>query len=926
MPSYSLNFDDDVTNEEKVNEIEPPHPIGFGQSWTSTWISLEPLSTISPGRSTYALDFSDDEDDFLDKREQSYPPLSSYINANTAPTSTLLRYRDPPQHYDDEDSSGDEEDDILLLCQKVARRQQTILLPQITSPSKPLPSWSQTNRMIEQKIQQERQRMEQEHRQANKEVQSLVEELELQAAKIRKDRQDEENALRKEAERKAEEERRQKEIERQAVERKQQERLKEIEKEKERKAAYEKKKMEQAAAVSKKTEFVAKAEKLVAQLVQVRKSIEPFEKNKAVSKRRLGMKKVVRGKVNTLSENAAKVQEVAAEVSQAINVARQEDEQIKQGLERKDPALTDDMRRGKRYLVDLLASNTIQRVQADGFNGPRGDGFPLAAMLAMVSLENKELVPILAAHIYTVCPTAIPTLPTPAPNASEDELMSSLGMQKDKKGEYESFDKFISRTENIISLVANIMSSSPSTHALLGGHKGAVDWLRRFLDLLPPSPTSPLPLLTAPVLHGFLTGAGHMLANKHPESFKDQLHVITSDIMKRLDDGPIGKPSSIRLAKLLEDGFGALQTTLPPKALPELYYGTNVTHGHGSAPKSISSGNTANASPFGQQLAGAATSSPFGKPATGVQKNNPFGGGTGQSMQSKSNTNPFGGPSKGVSNPFGVTSTATTNAPNQKSMSDSAPSNINSNFGTPSSAPFGSPPAAGPISFGGNAPAPSPFGGGSTATTFGVGNASTSHPFGGGSAAPSPFGGGSSGVGGFGSSNTSNSGFGTSMNGGFGAPAPAPSPFGGPIGGGGPKPSPFGGAPAATASPFGAPSGSFSSSANSNPSPFGGGNSNPPFGSSSSTFGKPAPSPSPFGNVGGSSFGGGLGSNQQSNKSNTFGGGGEGKGQQPPCKFFAQGRCKFGKNCKFSHETGGGSGFGFASSNSAPSPFGRPRR
>jgi hypothetical protein len=42
-----------------------------------------------------------------------------------------------------------------------------------------------------------------------------------------------------------------------------------------------------------KTEYIAKARKLVAQLVQVRESIEPFDKNKMVSKRRLGMKKIV---------------------------------------------------------------------------------------------------------------------------------------------------------------------------------------------------------------------------------------------------------------------------------------------------------------------------------------------------------------------------------------------------------------------------------------------------------------------------------------------------------------------------------------------------------------------------------------------------------------------------------------------------------
>jgi hypothetical protein len=450
MPRYSLSDFDDDFDEQKEEEIEPPHPIGFGSPWGRTWISLEPPPILSPGRSTYALDFSDDEDDdFLGKQEQSYPPLSSYIHAGTAPTAALLQYREPRQHYDneEEEEEDEEDDDLAQLLQQLARQKQTYRLPQITSPSKPLPSWSQTNRKIEQKIQLERQRMEQEHMQANKEVQGLVQELERQVASIMKTRQAEEDALRK----KEEEERLRKETqaqeEAQEKERKVHQGKQAQAKKEQQLLEYEKQKKERAAEASKKTEYVTKAKKLVAQLVQVRASIEPFEKNKAVSKRRLGMKKIVRGKVNTLSENAGKVQEVAMQVSQAISLARQEDEQIKQCLERKDPGLTSDMARGKRYFLDLLASNTIQRVQAEGFNGTRGDGFPLAAMLSMVSVENKDLVPILAAHIYTVCPTAIPTLPSVAPDASEEDLMSSLGMIKDKNGEYESFDRFLSRTE-----------------------------------------------------------------------------------------------------------------------------------------------------------------------------------------------------------------------------------------------------------------------------------------------------------------------------------------------------------------------------------------------------------------------------------------------------------------------------------------------
>ena len=83
-------------------------------------------------------------------------------------------------------------------------------------------------------------------------------------------------------------------------------------------------------------------------------------------------------------------------------------------------------------------------------------------------------------------------------------------MQKNKDGDFESFPRFLARTESIISFMADVQASLPSSHNLLGGNQGAVLWLGRFLDLLPPAPTAPLPLITAPVLTAFLQGAGHM--------------------------------------------------------------------------------------------------------------------------------------------------------------------------------------------------------------------------------------------------------------------------------------------------------------------------------------------------------------------------------------------------------------------------------
>ena len=68
-------------------------------------------------------------------------------------------------------------------------------------------------------------------------------------------------------------------------------------------------------------------------------------------------------------------------------------------------------------------------------------------MLAQVSVEAKDIVPVLTAHIYTVCPTAIPTLPRVDDGASEEQLMESLGMLRSKDGQFETFERFLARTE-----------------------------------------------------------------------------------------------------------------------------------------------------------------------------------------------------------------------------------------------------------------------------------------------------------------------------------------------------------------------------------------------------------------------------------------------------------------------------------------------
>jgi len=943
MPRFEL--EDGIGDSDSDGEVEPPHPLGFSggfnpsSPWGKTWISLDPPSRwqySGGGRSRYALDDEDEDDDLF---VQSFPPLSTYISSEDVSTAALLRFgkesesftspqsrhrqrrdtdddlcyssgeEDYEQHKDTpidygyspgDDEKTDENDDVVLLLQQSYRPSIPLLrespFPTFSSPQEIRQRREQTNRRIQRRVDAERRRIDEECArtaailgeivlQEKKEADVILQKRraeEERIAKVQSAREERERKDREKAEKEAT--LRKQKAEKEASD-KQQAAQEQKEKRQAQEAAVEKKRQESEARAKKKTEHIDKAKKLVGQLVQVRASVEPFEKNKAVGKRRLGMKKIAKGKVNTLTDNPGKIQEVASEISEAIARYDQEDAQIKQQLQQKVAGITPDMAVGRRYFVDLLSATAMTRVQAESFSGTKGDGFPLAAMLAMVSTQNKNIMAVLAAHIYTVCPTAIPTLPAPKADATEDEVMIGLGMQRNKKtGDFESFPQFLARTENIVSFIAAIQSSLPSSHQLMGGNTGALLWLKRFLDLLPPAPTSPLPLITAPVLGAFLTVAGHMLSRVHADNFRKLLEKITSDIVNRLDEGEIGKPSAIRLTKVLEGGFDSFYNNLPAKAIPDLYCGAS-----GDSKKNevvTSFGGTIGgeeqvqpkrdlAPPPSQQQ-----QYPFGGRGGNKSQSNPFGGGGGNNSQS-----PFGQSSNNPApNPFG----GGNSAPNQSPFGGGGGNNNNqSAFGQQS-----------------NNPAPSPFGGGSSAANqspFGGGgggnnqlpfsqpsNNTNPSPFGGGSSAPnqSPFGGGapaaaSSPFGGPAASfghTASSSPFG-------GASAPSPSPFGGAAA---PSPSPFGGAAAPSPSPFGG-------AAAPSPSPFSGNNNN--FGSNPSPFGGNA-------NQQSSPFGGG-GNSQQ----NARGGGGGGR-KKGPCKFFLQGTCRKGANCQFSHDTTGGNGGG----------------
>ena len=741
-----------------------------------------------------------------------------------------------------------------------------------------------------------------------------------------------------------------------------------IQKQEERAQAVEAKKKEIEADKERKFYYVKNSQKKVDTLNGAREKLQIFDtsKEKPISKRRLQMKKIARGKMNTLSNELKKVEDVTLDIINAIKDQRAQDSAFRQQLESGTMRVTKDMSRGTIYFIDLISSSLVARVKADGFNGTRGDGFPLAHMMAHVSTQvPKEFIFFVEAHIYRMCKTTIPMLPTPNPECSEIELMQSLGMQMDMDGNYETFEKFLSRTESFISIMAEIMCSSPDGHNLLGGHKGAMQWLERFLDLLP-SDQSPLPLLTAPILVAFLTAAGHMLVNTYPDNFLPLLKQITDDISKRLDTSPIGAPSATRLSKILSGGIEEMKSKLPQGAIAGLYHVGTPSHvaslsgQSGSLPveQTSFSGTTNSApgtNPFGTSTNAASAPSPFGT-TINAPSPSPFGNTANAAVSS-----PFATANAPAPSPFGTATNA------------SAQSSFGSTTNVPTASPFGSTtnaPVTSPFGSTTNAPVTSPFGSTTNApvtSPFGTTNIPVASPFGTNALAPSPFATtpGPVPISGFGATNIP-SPFGTTTN------PPAPSPFG--VTTSAPATSPFGVTTSAAPSTFGtanepvpspfgttthipAPSPFGITTTASSPSPFGGAFGTPsaptpsPFGTATNV---PVPAPSPFGMTnsapapspfGASPFGTattcppattpfGASSNQtqfgQTQQANPFGGTTAEQDTRLVCKFFLQGRCNKGDRCRFSHVVPAGNGNAQNQSTSsfgagpapAPTPFG----
>jgi chemotaxis protein histidine kinase CheA len=384
-PSHPWHDDDSSTSSKSDHSIDSqtsgeddyPHPLGFSSLGKTRFFLDPPKESVQQLKRR--LGFTQERDDVLDSHDywedvgQSFPPLSSYTDAKTAPTQALLAYSD----YDEE---RPEQEDSLEKLTQLLRSASLVESPKalkLTSESQlagqrmwALCKNSERERQsIQHSMDLETQRLEKENAETADAFRLLLKRDEQAATKVEEERRAEEEyeQLQRDEEKRDEEGRQRVADERQRKQ--QQEEQKVLDAEEKRKEAIRKQNKQAAEEEAKKSDYVVKAKKLIAKLVDLRASVAPFEKSKNVSRRRLNMKKTVKGKVNTLSLDAHKILSVANDVTYAVQQAREEDEQLKQQVQAGNSQITSEMTRGKRYLVDLLASDAMVRAQSEGFNG-----------------------------------------------------------------------------------------------------------------------------------------------------------------------------------------------------------------------------------------------------------------------------------------------------------------------------------------------------------------------------------------------------------------------------------------------------------------------------------------------------------------------------------------------------------------------------
>jgi hypothetical protein len=367
------NHDDAVEDDlqsvldSSEDEVELPHPLPFSPKWGRTRFGLHPPreSFVELQKRIYGpyIRPAECELKHVAIKEQKFPPLSRFYDSGTASAVALVEYGSGnSRNYNDD---GMDMISRLLHSQTFVDHEPKKYQSQL-EVSKKLRQLADGAAREQVKLDQWKEsyqrNREKQHKEGFYTLRSILK-ADHEAAKniIRteqKGREDEE---------KLEESRRQEKEERDAARREAKQKLELEEQKKRDQQLKDQQNVEREEA--EKMKYILDAQKLMERLVYLREEIQPFDVNKFVAKRRMNMKKMCRGRVNTLASDVEKVRQVAFEVVSSIKSEIEQDEIVRNLIEQGNIEVSADMAKGKLYYMDLLASSAIVRIQAEGFNG-----------------------------------------------------------------------------------------------------------------------------------------------------------------------------------------------------------------------------------------------------------------------------------------------------------------------------------------------------------------------------------------------------------------------------------------------------------------------------------------------------------------------------------------------------------------------------
>ncbi len=372
------NFDDGSDNNVESEEEEPPHPLPFGASprWDISRFGLYPpnksCSVLNGRYHGHPILLLDEDLSVPKPRALKFPSIELYWDRSTASASAMMEYshNDPPSEA--KDDSIDEITRLLSASTlsgatpaKHAKIQNEVglKLRQLNESARKeyqkLDLWKESY---------ERKR-ERQHKESFNALRSILKADHEDAKAIIQLEKHERMMAENRAKQAEDEVRRQQDALDETLRKEQEAKDKLFRDQEEKKEKQSKVDKELQRKESEKWAYITEAHALVEKLVDIRSAVQPFETNSAVSKRRMNMKKICRGRVNTLAADVGKVQSVAVEVIAAIKAEKEQDDQMQAQLLQGNPEVSSDSTKGQLYAMDLLASSAVVRIQAEGFNG-----------------------------------------------------------------------------------------------------------------------------------------------------------------------------------------------------------------------------------------------------------------------------------------------------------------------------------------------------------------------------------------------------------------------------------------------------------------------------------------------------------------------------------------------------------------------------